>query len=64
MWSLVIVKDLANIIKEKGIMNPEIMAAYKNAVLNKGGAEPAKKGVNEFLKRDFSFEAFEKWLKN
>jgi len=65
MWSLVIVKDLYEFIKENGgKMSPEIMKAYRQKVLSKGGAEKSALSVKEFMGREFTFEAFEKWLKN
>lgn len=65
MWSLVIVKDLYEFIKENGgMMNPEIMKKYRKAVLSKGGSEKSALSVKDFTGREFTFEAFEKWLKN
>ena len=65
MWSLVIVKDLYEFIKENGgMMSPEIMMQYRQKVLSKGGAEKSAFSVKDFMGREFTFEAFEKWLKN
>jgi len=40
------------------------MKAYRQKVLSKGGAEKSALSVKEFMGREFTFEAFEKWLKN
>lgn len=65
MWSLVIVKDLYEFIKKNGgMMSPEIMTKYRQKVLSKGGAEKSALSVKDFMGRDFTFDAFEKWLKN
>lgn len=65
MWSLVIVKDLHEFIKENGgVMSPEVMTKYRQKVLSKGGAEKSALSVKDFMGRDFTFDAFEKWLKN
>ncbi len=62
MWSLVIVKDLAEEIKKGGMMNSELMTKYRKAILEKGGSQKAADMVKEFLGRDTEFKAFENWL--
>ena len=65
MWSLSIVKDLFGAISsQQGMMNPEVMGMYRKTILEPGGARDASMMVSDFLGRDFSFDAFESWLKS
>ncbi len=62
MWSLVISKDLFKKFQEAGLMNKEVATAYKNTIIEPGGAVDAAKMVENFLGRPYSFAAFQKWL--
>ncbi len=61
MWSLVIAKDLLTKF-DGNLLNTEVFKAYKEKILEKGGAEPAAKIVEDFLGRPFAFEAYSNWL--
>ena len=62
MWSLVIAKDLLTPFLKKGLMNTEVTARYRDAILVPGGTKDAAELVKDFLGRDFDFKAFEKYL--
>ena len=62
MWSLVISKDLFSVFEHDGLLNPEVAKRYRQKVLEPGGSNDAAVLVHDFLGRDFSFDAFAKWL--
>src|SRR5713226_4571176 len=62
MWSLVIAKDMFTEFKKNGLMNPEVGAKYRNAVLGASGTKPAADLVRDFLGRPYSFQAYADWL--
>ena len=62
MWSLVIAKDLASVFRKQGMMNPTPALHYRRTVLEPGGSKDAAVLVNDFLGRDYSFNAYETWL--
>lgn len=61
LWSLVIAKDLLASF-QPDLMQSEPAVRYRRAVLEPGGGRDAAELVREFLGRDYSFEAFERWL--
>ncbi len=62
MWSTVIAKDLFSRFREEGMLNTQVATAYRDKVLAPGGSEDAAVMVRNFLGRDYSFDAFEKWM--
>jgi thimet oligopeptidase len=62
MWSLVIAKDMFTEFKEDGVLNPEVAAKYRSAVLGASGTKPAAELVRDFLGRPYSFQAYADWL--
>jgi len=62
MWSLVIAKDLFSKFDPDNLLDPKMATAYRKAVLDPGGTKKAAQLVHDFLGRDSSFEAYEKWL--
>jgi thimet oligopeptidase len=62
MWSLVIAKDLFSDFKKRGLLDPEVAARYRRAVLAPGGSRDASELVESFLGRPVSFSSFETWL--
>jgi thimet oligopeptidase len=62
MWSLVIAKDMFTEFKKNGLMNPEVAAKYRRAVLGASGTKPAADLVRDFLGRPYSFDAYANWL--
>ncbi|MCA9000271.1 MAG: Zn-dependent oligopeptidase, partial [Planctomycetes bacterium] len=62
MWSLVIAKDIWSAFEEDP-MDPEVAGRYRRQVLAKGGGLDAKDQVNDFLGRDYRFDAWEAWLR-
>jgi thimet oligopeptidase len=63
LWSLVIAKDLF------AAFDGDVMARgpalrYREAVLEPGGARDAAELVREFLGREYSAAAFERWLES
>ncbi len=62
MWSLVIAKDLFTPFKAQGLLNKDVAAKYRRAVLEAGGKMPAAEMVQDFLGRPFAFDAYQKWL--
>ncbi len=62
MWSLVIAKDLLTPFEKKGLMDTRLTTAYRDKVLARGGTADAAELVRDFLGREYSFKAFEKYL--
>lgn len=62
MWSLVIAKDLLTPFEKNGLMNTEWTYAYRDKILAAGGTKDAADLVEDFLGREYSFKAFEKYL--
>jgi Zn-dependent oligopeptidase len=62
MWSLVIAKDLWTRFEAEGLPALTSSAAYRDAVLKPGGSKPAAELVHDFLGRDYTFDAYRKWL--
>ena len=60
-WSEVIAKDLFSCFADD-LMNGETADRYRASVLAAGGSKDANALVRDFLGRDYSFEAFERWL--
>jgi thimet oligopeptidase len=62
MWSLVIAKDLWTRFAAEGLPAPLASAAYRESVLKPGGSKPAAELVRDFLGRDYTFDAYKRWL--
>jgi thimet oligopeptidase len=62
MWSLVIAKDLLTRFRAEGLPAPQACRAYRDAVLAAGGSAPAADLVRNFLGREYTFDAYRKWL--
>ena len=63
-WSLVIARDLLRPFHEKGtITDPEMARRYASEILAPGSTRPAADLVRRYLGRDFSFAAFETWVR-
>jgi thimet oligopeptidase len=62
MWSLVIAKDLFSAFNPADLFDPAVAARYRDLVLAPGGSKDAAELVRDFLGRDYSFEAFARWL--
>jgi len=61
-WSQVIAKDFFSRF-EGDLMNDRTANEYRATVLSAGGSKDANELVRDFLGRDYSFEAFERWLR-
>jgi thimet oligopeptidase len=62
MWSLVIAKDLLTPFEKKGLMYTAATFKYRDTILAPGGTKDAADLVKDFLGREYSFTAFEKYL--
>ena len=62
MWSLVIAKDLFSRFAHEGLLNQQVAREYRQRVLEPGGSKDAADLVHDFLGRDFSFDAFARWM--
>jgi len=62
MWSMVIAKDLFTRFQAEGMRSAGTAAAYRDAVLVPGGSAPAAALVRDFLGRDYTFDAYRRWL--
>ncbi len=62
MWSLVIAKDLFSVFQDQGMLNSDAASRYRQFILGPGGSKDAEAMVHDFLKRDYSFDSFGKWL--
>lgn len=62
MWSLVIAKDMFTAFDADDLLAPAPAARYRQAVLGRGGAAPAARLVEDFLGRQYRFDAYQEWL--
>lgn len=66
MWSLVIAKDLYEVFAQADPKDapyyPQVAERYRRYVLAPGGSKDAACLVHDFLRRDFSFDAFDRWI--
>jgi thimet oligopeptidase len=62
MWSLVIAKDLFSGFDPDDMLNPETATEYRKKVLDPGGTRDASELIQDFLGREYNFEAFRNWL--
>jgi len=62
MWSLVIAKDLFSQFDQSNLFTTETAQKYRQAVLEKGGSQPADTLVENFLNRKYDFTAYQNWL--
>ncbi|MHC4262126.1 MAG: M3 family metallopeptidase [Planctomycetota bacterium] len=60
-WSLVIVKDMLSRF-EGALLDPDVSREYAAKVLERGSSIPAAAMVEDFLGREYSFDAYENWL--
>jgi thimet oligopeptidase len=62
MWSLVIAKDMFSEFTPGDLFDSSVASRYRDLVLAPGGSRDAADLVGEFLGREYSFAAFERWL--
>jgi len=62
MWSLVIAKDMFSAFDSSDLFDADVAGRYRDEVLARGGAADAADLVSSFLGREYSFDAFGKWL--
>jgi thimet oligopeptidase len=60
MWSRVIADDMFSEFRKHGLLNTDVAARYRRAVLAPGGSREAADLVRDFLGRPYNFEAFER----
>lgn len=58
LWSRVFALDLFSVIKEHGLLNPEIGCHYVDEILSKGGTQDPNQLLRNFLHREPSTDAF------
>jgi len=63
LWSLVIAKDLFSQFNPSNLLDPAVATRYRKTVLSPGGSRPAETLVHNFLKRDFSYKAYEEYVR-
>jgi thimet oligopeptidase len=57
-WSLAIASDLLTRFETEGMRNIETAGAYREKILEQGGAKPAAELVSDFLGREVSFKPY------
>ena len=63
LWSAVIARDLLTPFEGKGsLIDRETAERYATEVLAPGGSRPASELVRRFLGREYTFDAFERWV--
>jgi thimet oligopeptidase len=62
LWSRMMALDLFSRFEAEGMMKTEVAMDFRRLVLEPGGSKPAATLVRDFLGRDYSFEAFARWL--
>ncbi len=61
-WSLSLAKDIFTRFEAEGIENAEVARAYRDLILAPGGSRDARDLVRDFLGREPSLDAYQKWL--
>jgi len=62
LFDKVIALDFFNQFDPQNLLDGEAAMRYRRTVLEPGGSKPGKQLVQDFLGREQSFEAFEKWV--
>ncbi len=62
LWSRALARDIFTVFQARGMMDEETAMAYRKKILEPGGAVDAGEMVRNFLGRDYSFDAFKKWV--
>ncbi len=62
MWSLVIAKDMFSAFDPANLLDLEVAGAYRDKVLVPGGSHDAADLVEDFLGREYTFDAYAAWL--
>jgi thimet oligopeptidase len=63
LWSAVIARDLVGPFLDRGnLADPELAERYVREILAPGSERPAAELVRAYLGREFSFDAFERWV--
>jgi len=62
LWSEVIVKDLLTSFEQQGLLSPAPARKLRDTVLAPGGSKPAAQLLKDFLGREYSFDAFARWM--
>ncbi len=62
LWSRALARDIFSVFQAKGMMDRQTARAYRKKVLEPGGSIDAADMVRNFLGRDYSFDAFKKWV--
>lgn len=63
MWSLVIARDLFDQFSGN-MFDTELAVRYRKSILEPGGARDATELIQDFLGRDYSLDAYERWVKS
>ncbi|MGA8303394.1 MAG: M3 family metallopeptidase [Thermoplasmata archaeon] len=62
-WSAVIARDLLSPFFERGsLTDREVAGRYAKEILTAGSVRPAAELIRAYLGREFSFDAFERWV--
>ena len=62
LWSEVIVKDLLTGFEQQGLLSPVPARKLRDTMLAPGGSKPAAHLLKDFLGREYSFDAFARWM--
>ena len=65
LWSMILARDILQPFHERGsLTDPEVSRRYMTEVLAPDSNRPAKDLFQSFLGREFSFDAFERWVRD
>ncbi|HYB41515.1 MAG TPA: M3 family metallopeptidase, partial [Candidatus Methylomirabilis sp.] len=62
LWSEVIARDLLTGFEQEGLLSPGPARRLRATVLAPGGSKTAAQLVRDFLGREYSFDAFARWM--
>jgi len=64
LWSMILARDILRPFQERGsLIDPEVSHRYMTEVLAPGSSRPAADLFRTFVGRDFSYDAFEQWIR-
>lgn len=58
-----IAKDLLTGFRHDGLLSPAPARRLRDTILAPGGSKPAARLVRDFLGREYSFDAFARWVR-
>ena len=64
LWSMILARDILQPFQERGsLIDPQVAKRYMAEILVPGSSRPAAELFRRFMGRDYTFDAFERWIR-